>query len=50
MTNAFAGKTEAPTDKELAASLGKSYVLWKELIADLKRELSLDGESGTVIR
>lgn len=44
MTNAFAGKTAAPTDNELAASLGKSYVRWKELIADLKRELSLDGE------
>jgi len=44
MPNAFAGKAEAPTDKELAASLGQSHVLWKELIADLKRELSLDGE------
>jgi len=44
MTNAFAGKAEVPTDRELAASLGKSHVLWKELIADLKRELSLDGE------
>jgi hypothetical protein len=44
MPNAFIGKTHMPTEKELAAVLGKAHSLWKELVADLKRDLSLDGE------
>lgn len=33
-----------PTDKDLSAALGKSYTLWRNLVTDLKRELTLDKE------
>lgn len=43
--NAFAGQAERPTQKAVEAALGKSYALWRQLIAELKQEeLKLDGE------
>ena len=44
MRNAFIGRADMPTPKDLSAALGKSYALWKNLVADLKRELTLDKE------
>jgi hypothetical protein len=41
--NAFAGQPDTPTEKAVQSALGKSYSLWKQLIADLRRELNLDG-------
>lgn len=42
--NAFAGQATRPTERELASVLGGSHSLWQELVADLKRDLKLDGE------
>jgi len=42
--NAFAGQAEAPSEKAVEAALGESHPLWTQLIAELKRELNLDGE------
>jgi hypothetical protein len=42
--NAFAGHTERPTSQALASALGQADGLWQELVADLKRDLKLDGE------
>lgn len=42
--NAFAGHAKRPTSKELASALGRADGLWQELVADLKRDLKLDGE------
>ena len=42
--NAFAGKGDRPTEKEVEAALEKSFVLWKRLVAELKDDLKLDGE------
>jgi hypothetical protein len=42
--NAFAGHATRPTEKELAAVLGRADGLWQALITDLKRDLKLDGE------
>lgn len=42
--NAFAGKAEKPNERAVETVLGQSYVLWIQLIAELKRELRLDGE------
>lgn len=42
--NAFAGHPKRPTSKELASALGRANGLWQELVADLKRDLKLDGE------
>jgi Protein of unknown function (DUF3788) len=44
MQNAFIGQAETPTEEDLSAALGNSYPLWKDLVADLKRELALDKE------
>ena len=44
MQNAFIGKRTPPMEAELAFVLGKTQGLWQELVADLKRELDLDGE------
>ncbi|HET6178152.1 MAG TPA: DUF3788 family protein [Candidatus Sulfotelmatobacter sp.] len=41
--NAFAGHAQCPTEKELAATLKKTYPVWKELVADLRADLKLDG-------
>jgi len=41
LPNAFLGKTEQPTDAELAASLGPAKSIWDKLVADLARELDL---------
>jgi hypothetical protein len=43
LPNAFAGHAQRPTEKELASVLGGADSLWQELIADLKRDLRLDG-------
>jgi len=40
MTNAFVGRTERPSDKELASALGAAFKLWEQLI----QELSLSQE------
>ena len=37
-TNAFIGKTSAPTPEELAAVLGRGQKLWDNFIADLAKE------------
>ena len=42
--NAFAGQTERPTGKALETALGASRALWKQLVAELKQSLKLDGE------
>jgi len=42
--NAFAGQAECPTAKAVDAALGTSCVLWKQLVAELKRDLKLDAE------
>ena len=41
LTNAFIGKPSQPTEPELAAELGPSKSLWKQLLADLEHEFSL---------
>jgi hypothetical protein len=40
-TNAFIGKTEPPTDAEVAATLGPAKPVWDRLIADLAAEHNL---------
>jgi hypothetical protein len=42
--NAFAGRANPPTPKELESALGQSLALWKQLVGELKQELKLDGE------
>lgn len=42
--NAFAGHAKCPTQKAVESALGESHPLWKQLVAELKRELKLDGE------
>jgi hypothetical protein len=42
--NAFAGQAEQPTQKAVESALGNSWVLWKQLVAELKQEQKLDGE------
>lgn len=42
--NAFAGQSAAPTQKAVEAVLGDSYSFWKQLVAELKQELKLDGQ------
>jgi hypothetical protein len=42
--NAFAGQEERPTEKAVETALGQSHALWKQLVAELKQELKLDGE------
>ena len=44
LRNAFAGQAERPTETELASALGAADGLWKELVANLKRELKLDAQ------
>jgi hypothetical protein len=40
--NAFAGKSERPSNDELAAALGPIKSLWDELASDLARENEID--------
>lgn len=40
--NAFAGQKTKPTDKAVASVLGSSLSLWNSLVADLKRDLTID--------
>jgi Protein of unknown function (DUF3788) len=42
--NAFADQPECPTLKAVESALGRSYTLWTQLIAELRRDLKLDGE------
>ena len=44
LRNAFAGRAKRPTERELASVLGLADALWRGLVADLKRDLKLDGE------
>ena len=41
--NAFAGQSRHPTESDLAKVLGNSHGLWRDLVADLRRDLKLDG-------
>jgi hypothetical protein len=42
--NAFAGQEERPTQKAVETALGQSHTLWKQLVAELRDDLKLDGE------
>jgi hypothetical protein len=42
--NVFAGQLVQPSEKAVEAALGASYVLWKQLISELRKEFKLDGE------
>ena len=42
--NAFAGQAEQPTQKAVENALGESHALWKQLVAELRDNLKLDGE------
>ena len=42
--NAFAGQAEQPTQKAVENALGQSQALWKQLVAELRDNLKLDGE------
>ncbi len=42
LPNAFIGKSDKPTDKELAAALGPAKKLWDKLTADLVKENGID--------
>jgi len=44
LRNAFTGQAKPPTPQELASSLGQADILWRGLVADLKRDLRLDAE------
>jgi hypothetical protein len=41
-TNAFVGKSAAPTDPELTAALGTAKPVWDQLLADLDEELGVN--------
>jgi hypothetical protein len=40
--NAFAGQKTKPTEKALRATLGSSFEPWKQLVAEMKRDLKID--------
>lgn len=40
--NAFAGRSDPPTEKTLAEALGPTLPLWKGLVADLREALKID--------
>ncbi len=42
LANAFIGKTQAPTARDLAAELGETKVLWDQLVADMTAEQTID--------
>jgi Protein of unknown function (DUF3788) len=42
--NAFAEQADRPTQKAVETALGNSCILWKQVVAELKQELKLDGE------
>ena len=44
MPNAFAGRSEPPSQAEVALALGKSQSLWQELVSTLKQEFQLTEE------
>ena len=43
-TNAFAGKSKKPNEREVAAELGASKALWDDLLSKLQNELKLRPE------
>ena len=47
MPNAFAGRSEPPSEAEVALVLGKSQSLWQELVSALKRDLGLGEQWGS---
>jgi|SRR5579872_2400721 len=47
MTNAFAGRSESPSQAEVALALGKSQSLWQDLVSTLKQECQLTEEWGS---
>ena len=47
MQNTFAGRSERPTQDDVALALGKSQILWQLLVSDLKRDLDLTEEWGS---
>jgi hypothetical protein len=44
--NAFAGRAEHPSNREVEAALGQSFGLWKQLVAELRDQVDLDKEDG----
>ena len=42
LVNAFIGKAKQPSEKELAAALGRAKAAWDRLLADLDRECGAD--------
>ncbi len=40
--NAFAGQKTKPTEKALRATLGSTFEPWKQLVAEMKRDLKID--------
>jgi hypothetical protein len=40
-TNAFVGRTKAPTDADLRSALGAAKPLWDQVVVDMARELEL---------
>ena len=48
--NAFAGKTDAPDDQELALALGAAKTLWDKLVGDLQRKHTVNPEWGSSSR
>jgi Protein of unknown function (DUF3788) len=47
MPNAFAGRSEPPSQAEVTLALGKSQSLWQELVSDLKHDLGLAEQWGS---
>src|SRR5579864_9354177 len=47
MPNAFAGRSEPPSQAEVALALGNSQNLWLELVSTLKGEFQLTEEWGS---
>jgi len=47
MPNAFAGRSEPPSQAEVALALGNSQNLWLELVSTLKQEFQLTEEWGS---
>ena len=45
--NAFVGKTDAPTARELTSVLGPTKGLWDKLVEDLQRQYGLNQEWGS---
>jgi hypothetical protein len=44
MQNAFIGRTQKPTGKDLATALGESKVLWDQLVTEMARAFGVTGQ------